>query len=293
MAIKRDSYTTTRKNIYKRDETIKTNIRKTKNSRITKQRTIEKENIKSINSEQVKKISKTFFGIFCAIIIFSCIVWGSIGIYNYALQSDYFNITEIEYKGNKILTKKDLRTITNLEIGKNILRYEINQIELSLLQNPWIDHVIIKRTLPSKISIDIVEKEPIFWATKDEKLYYLDKHLNFITEVSKETFLLLPTINIKYGTEEAINYLPDVIDAIQNIELPFSLNDILWLSINHAKGYEMYIEKQNLNLSIAIHNWKENIQNLADVIADLENRNEISKIKEIRAAHNQVTVIKN
>lgn len=292
MVIKKDSQKTIKRNVYKKNETTKNTLKKPKSNLKTVKETINNENKPKYTKIQIKNFSKTIFGIICAIIIFALIVFSCIKIYQYALQSHYFNITEIEYTGNKIITKEELNACTQLQIGKNILLYDINTIEVNLFSNPWIKEVRIKRTLPSKMYIEVIEKEPMFWATKDEKLFYLDKHLNFITEVTKDVFILLPTINIKFATEEAIEFLPHIMDEILKMNLSFDLKDITWVSINHAKGYELYIEKQNLNISIALHNWQENIKNLADVIKDLENRNEINKIQEIRAAHNQVTVIK-
>lgn len=293
MVIKKDSTKTTKRNVYKKTDNTKENIRRNKINKkiILKSESNDKTSI--YTKIQIKNFSKTIFGIFCAIIIFCIIIFLCIKIYNYALQSEYFNITKIEYHGNNILSDEEVNSFTQLQYNQNILSYDINQIELNLLKNPWIREVRIKRTLPSEILIEIEEKEPMFWATKNEKLFYLDKDLNFITEVTKEKFLLLPTINIKYATEEAIKFLPNIMDKILNMNLPFGLKDITWVSINHAKGYELYIEKLNLDISIALHNWQENIKNLTDVIIDLENKNEINKIQEVRAAHNQVTVIKN
>ena len=292
MAIKNKSNMNTRKNIYKKDESIKLKNNKIKSLFIRKSNNKIDQNEK-IGKDQLQNISKSILGIILAISIFGFIVWGFIAMYQYATESEYFSIEEINYNGNKFLTINELEYITGLEINTNILAYRIKDIESELLKSPWIENVKIKRSLPNTIYIEIQEREPIFWATKDDILYYLDKNTNFIAPVTEEKFISLPTIDIKYANEKAIESLPDFLDMFKTIELPFSINEVSWFSINPGKGYELHLEKYNINISAAIENWKRNTKNLASAIRDLEKRNEFNKIKEIRSAHNQVTIIKN
>lgn len=304
MVIKNISNKNAKKNTYNsnnspkpKDNKIKSALSKKKNyennERIEKGRKIETGEASSLKKIKMQNLSKLFFSILLAFSIFGSIVWGSLAIYQYATKSAYFALKEIKFSGNKFLTDTELQIITGLELNKNILTYEMNQIETQLLENPWIDYVVIKKSFPDAMHIEIKEREPVFWATKDDNLYYLDKYTNFIAPVSGDKFLLLPTIDIEYANEEAIKLLPQFIDRFEKLELPFSMNELLWFKINPNKGYELYLEKYNLNMSIAIENWEKNMQNLASVILDLEKRRELRKVKEMRSVHNQVTIIKN
>jgi len=292
MAIRNNSNKNVRKNTYKDNEPIKSKSSRIKNLFTRKNKTIKTQS-KSINKSEIQNIFKLVFSFILALSIFGSIVWGSIAIYQYTMQSEYFLLKKITFSGNKFMTDKELMTLTKLELDNNILAYKINQIEVQLLQSPWIENVRIKRSLPDKMFIEIEEKEPIFWATKDNVLYYLDKNANFIAPVSKEKFISLPTIDVKHADNEAIKSLPNFIDMLKIAELPFSINEISWFSINPGKGYELHLDTYNLNISVAVENWERNIQNLVSVMRDLKKRNEISRIKEIRAAHNQVTIVKN
>ena len=291
MVINKKTQKTVRKNTYKKEDSSTPKYSKIR-SVLTRKRTIEKKEPK-LSSLQKENISKILFSIVLALCKFGSIAWASFAIYGYATRSEYFAIRKIEYNGNKFLTEKELADITGLELGTNILNYEMTQIEADLLKNPWIDSVRIRRNLPSKLFIEVKEKEAVFWATKDDVLYYLDKNINFIAPVTKEKFISLPTIDIKYASEETIRSLPFFIDTLASMGLPFSNSEISWFSINHIKGYELYLEDYNLNISVAIEDLEKNIQNLTLAVRDLKKRNEIKKIKEIRSAHNQVTVVKN
>ena len=291
MVINKKTQKTVRKNTYKKEDSSTPKYSKIR-SVLTRKRTIEKKEPK-LSSLQKENISKILFSIVLALCIFGSIAWASFAIYGYATKSEYFAIKKIEYHGNKFLTEKELADITGLELDTNILNYEMSQIEADLLKNPWIDSVRIRRNLPSQLFIEVKEKEAVFWATKDDVLYYLDKNINFIAPVTKEKFISLPTIDIKYASEETIRSLPFFIDTLASMGLPFSNSEISWFSINHIKGYELYLEDYNLNISVAIEDLEKNIQNLTLAVRDLKKRNEIKKIKEIRSAHNQVTVVKN
>lgn len=292
MAIKTNPNKNVKKNIYKGDNSTKPKYNKIKTA-LSRKKSSEKKEVSFLEKIKTRNISRLFLSIILALSIFGAIVWGSIAIYQYATESKYLALKEIKFTGNKLLTHEELKAITGLELNKNILTYEISQIEVQLLENPWIDHVVIKRSFPDAIYIQIKEREPVFWATKDDNLYYLDKYTNFIAPVFDKKFISLPTINIEYGNEEAVNNLPQFIDTFKTMELPFSFNEILWFRINPNSDYELHLDKYNLSMSIGVQDWEKNLHNLASVILDLEKRKELRKVKEMRSAHNQVTIVKN
>ncbi len=238
-------------------------------------------------------ITKIVLSVVLALSIFSLLTYLVYRTYTYATNSEYFNIRHIEFTNNKHLSDEELLKISGLEFDKNILTYNIDEIKFKLLRNPWVDKVTITRDLPNKFFIDIVEKKPVFWAVRDNELYYIDKNFNFIAPITEEKFISLPTLHIKIEDEYAMSNLANFIDELNNAGLPFTINDVSWLSINPMMNYEFYIENFNINFSVGIEDFKNGVQNLALVMSDLEKRNEVGLVKSIKVAFNQVTIEKN
>ncbi len=238
-------------------------------------------------------IFKASYGIVTALFIFSLICFALYRSYNYATNSNYFQINLIEFSNNKILSNEELLTITNLELGSNILNHNINEIKFKLLENNWIENVTINRDLPDKFYIDVQEKKPFFIGIHDENIYYLDKNLNIIDNVNKEKFISLPTFHVNSYNEDAINKIGLFIDTLNNANMPFAIDEISWFSINSLYGYEFYIENINLQINVTINNFEQAIQNLTLALHDLKKRNEINKVNNIIALSDQVIVEKN
>ncbi len=293
MAIILNSSKNVRRNVYRH----KNNVIENKSNLFDKINKLSISNIfKNINFNI--KFNNTIFiksciSIILALFIFITFGYGIKKIYELTTNLEYFKISSIELKNNKILSNEEIISITNLEEGSNIFDYDINDIRIKLLKNAWIDDVIVSRNLPNKFSIIVQEKEPIFWVVQNEKLYYLDKNLNYIAPVTKEKYFTLPTFQMKEIDQVAINNINLFIDELNNANLPFDINDLTWFSINPLTGYEFYLEELNLNISVSIHNFEQGIQNLTLVLDDLKKRKEINKIKNIIVAFNQVTIEKN
>ncbi len=244
-------------------------------------------------TEQSKDYARLILSVLLAITIFVALVFASIKTYQYLTTSDYFAITKIHISGNKSLTDDDILAITGLKTGNNILSYKINALKIALLENHWIDEVNIIRDLPGIFRIEIKEREPVFWVTNKDTLYYLDKNLNFIAPVSHEKFFSLPSFHLQTSDENAIDILPFFIDKLENAELPFHINDIAWFKITPLNNYEFFLEKHNILITVAVDDMENNMEILAQALSDLEKRKEFNKIKKITVIENHVTVVKN
>lgn len=203
-------------------------------------------------------------------------------------NSSFFAIKEIRVEGVSQTSIEEILAATNLEQGKNIFEMHIPAMEQALLQNPWVEKVNIKRVLPDTFLIDIKERLAQFWVLRDGILYYLDSNGLIIAPVDSGNFRSLPTLDIGPGGEEAIPYLHDFLRAIEAKDMPFDISQISWLRLSAGKGFELYWEKNKLSLCIGMEDWRQNLSRLFLVIDDLENRNEIDKIREIRSSEGQV-----
>lgn len=239
---------------------------------------------------------KIFFKIFAFISAF-CIVLFSLGfgiikLYKFTITTPYFNTEYIEVSGNNRIPKNAIIADAGIKLGVNSLAVNIGKVENSILLNPWVEQVSVKRVLPRGFSIKIKERIPSFWVHSQGQLNYSDVKGRVIAPVGSSNFVSLPTLNVQDGSEDILNNLSAYIEDIKIDVLPIEFTSISNINVNRAKGVELYVEDMQLNLSIAVDDWEGNLKRLAITLNDVKRRNELDMIKEINASNGNVWVIK-
>ncbi len=288
MDLRKNSFKKIKKNVYNSDKNKTTFLNKLKQDK-------EENNTKPHFFDKISYISlknnNILISILISILFISIMIFAGYALFNYVTKSSYFNITEIKIIGNNYLTEEEVIDITGLKTDTNILNYRINTIENNLLKCDWIQKVKIRRSLPSTYEIEIQERKPIFLVINKNELYYLDSKGQYIAKVENGRFISLPVLYINNATANEINLLPEFINDLEISKFPYALKDISWVNINELYGFELFIEENNLILQIDFKNFGENIKNLVKVLEDLKKRNEIKKVRKIRAAFNKVMII--
>ena len=131
-----------------------------------------KKNKKKINTSKV-------------VIIFSLLLIVVIVLYT-TLNSGIFNSKNVEIDGNKYVESNYIIKVLDIDNDKNIFRYNIKDMEESLLRNKYIDNVEIKRLLPNTLKISIIEKEIVANLYNGEVYCYIDKEGNFIDKIDED-----------------------------------------------------------------------------------------------------------
>lgn len=117
------------------------------------------------NTKETKQMKK-----YLMITLFIGLVFISI---IYAGSQFIFLIDKISVSGNKELTQNEIIQISDINKGMNIFSIDIGQTIDKLREEPYIRYAYVSRTLPNKISINIVERKPIALIAMD-KLYSFD-----------------------------------------------------------------------------------------------------------------------
>lgn len=122
-------------------------------------------NTTEINIKETKQIKKYFLiALFIGLVFISIIYAGSQFI---------FLIDKISVSGNIELTQNEIIKISGINKGMNIFTVNIGQTINKLREEPYIRYAYVSRTLPNKISINVIERKPIALISMD-KLYSFD-----------------------------------------------------------------------------------------------------------------------
>ena len=75
-------------------------------------------------------------------------------------RADKLAVKKIEVTGTVRALEPDVLAYAGVKLGDAMLSLDLDDIAMSLRRHPWIDQATVKRRLPDKVTIDIVEHEP-------------------------------------------------------------------------------------------------------------------------------------
>jgi len=78
------------------------------------------------------------------------------------LHSSVFNVAQINVQGNERVSKDEVLALSGLSTGKNIFKFNANNVVKSIEAHPLVKHAEIKRKPPRTVSITITERQ--MWA---------------------------------------------------------------------------------------------------------------------------------
>ena len=118
---------------------------------------IKKKNQEKITKKQAKilKKKKKIKRIIKTIILLALIIGG----FCFALISPIFNVTEINVTGNEQISSDTIISLSQLEIGQNLFRFNRIKVSNEIKTNAYIENVKIQRKIPNKIEITIEERK--------------------------------------------------------------------------------------------------------------------------------------
>jgi len=78
----------------------------------------------------------------------------------FIFSSNFCNIENVIIKGNDCLSEDEILSRSKVKLGENIFKLDLKKSKDSLIQEPWIKEIEIKRVIPNKIIISIKERKP-------------------------------------------------------------------------------------------------------------------------------------
>ena len=236
------------------------------------------------------RAARWLFGITVSCALLFGLVQGLLLAYRHVTTHDYFAIRSITVTGAKHFDRDSVLKSAGLSEGMNSLAVNIADVDLALRKTPWVANVAVKRHLPDSFAIEIEERLPVFWVLKDNVLLYADSKGNLIAPVGPENFLSLPALELDQGGEVLLDKLDTFVSVLRNTSMPLEIGAASWLKLSAAKGFELFLEKYGLSISIGAEAWEENLRRLGMVLHDLARRGEIKSSREIWAADGHVWV---
>jgi len=160
------------------------------------------------------------------------------------LSSSFFQIKFIAVNGNNNVTREEIIKLSSIYYGENIFRINKRNSMKSIFQNPYVKMIKIKRVLPSRVIIEIIEREIMAYVP------YVGSYLN----IDEEGMILEINPAIKHldlPVVKGLKFETFKVGELLNIENEeqFSTTTMLIKEIKNAGMLELVSEIDISNLS--------------------------------------------
>jgi len=227
----------------------------------------------------------------------SVMVLGVLGtglIYSYRLitTTPALGLTGISVSGNQRLAYGQVLEIGGLRLGQNSLGVNVTRVEAALAQNPWVEFVTVRRELPDKLFITMVERQPSFWVRQDGQLYFADAEGKIITQLSPGDSASLPLLEVspELGDQQAL--VAAMVARMNRQDLPFALGQMAWVKFTGSGQVELYLDGLRLRVRAELADWETHFSRIEQVWRDLKLRGETAQVAAIEASGGKIWVEK-
>ncbi|MFP4630263.1 MAG: cell division protein FtsQ/DivIB [Desulfohalobiaceae bacterium] len=207
------------------------------------------------------------------------LVWG----YGWITSTQHFALRKVEIQGGRHLDREKILDSTGVSLGQNILGLSLAKVESRLRQEPWVDWVRVKRTLPDKLQIQVQEKEAQFWVLQEGSLYYADSQGRPITRVRARDFVSLPLLLLDEQSQRQQNHLGLIRDWLQQRRLPFSLAEVAWIRFASDEVLELGLQDREFLLRVGTEYLQQNLSNLGRVWRKLQQDKKLQQAERVVA----------
>lgn len=196
------------------------------------------------------------------------------------ISSSIFELKQIDVDGNSKITKSDIIKIGDIETGKNIFKYNLNDVEKKLLVNPYIKYVKVSRKFPDKLVITIKENSEYAIIKEGASYIYIGGNGLVLSEqkdIKNKNIPLVSGIEIKNKklntkikiNSDKSNYIILAIDTLKKNNMSRKIESI---KINKNKMYMKTDDNTNIVLKID-EDIEYNINRLKAILVDLKSNN--------------------
>lgn len=239
-------------------------------------------------SNWLRRLLAGVFGLACLLALMAGLYYA----YQFVTTSTFFALEEITVEGNAHLSYGQVIEDGHVRLGQNCLALNVSRVEARLAKNPWVKSVAVRRELPGRLVVTIVEKVPAYLTRSGSSLYYADETGVLIAAVTPGDFQSLPVLDAAPSAIGHLDTLPDVRQALHGLGLPYGDEYLASLSLTDAGEIIVFLDAPGLTIRFEAGGYDRELPQLMQVIADLKRRGELAHVTMITAQGNRVWVRK-
>ena len=176
-----------------------------------------------------------------------------IGTLIYILLSPLFNIKDVTVTGNNKLSKEEIISLSEIRTEENIFKTSKNDIKNRIKTNPYVENVKIRRKLPDKVEIIVVERVATYMLPFANSYVYINNQ-GYMLEITSPkanlpiiTGFSTPEENLHEGERllsEDLVKLGEVLQIIESANANGIQELITKIDISNRQDYTIMLEKE-------------------------------------------------
>ena len=176
-----------------------------------------------------------------------------IGTLIYILLSPLFNIKDVTVTGNNKLSKEEIISLSEIRTEENIFKTSKNDIKNRIKTNPYVENVKIRRKLPDKVEIIVVERVATYMLPFANSYVYINNQ-GYMLEITSQkanlpiiTGFSTPEENLHEGERllsEDLVKLGEVLQIIESANANGIQELITKIDISNRQDYTIMLEKE-------------------------------------------------
>lgn len=176
-----------------------------------------------------------------------------IGTLIYILLSPLFNIKDVTVTGNNKLSKEEIISLSEIRTEENIFKTSKNDIKNRIKTNPYVENVKIRRKLPDKVEIIVVERVATYMLPFANSYVYINNQ-GYMLEITSPkanlpiiTGVSTPEENLHEGERllsEDLVKLGEVLQIIESANANGIQELITKIDISNRQDYTIMLEKE-------------------------------------------------
>jgi len=225
-----------------------------------------------------RRSQKILYEIYKVTLLMACVIIVSallIFTYNFIVVSPYFQLRETVVKGAERISREEILSLAEIKPAQNILTVNLKAMARRIQNNVWVKDVSIKRDLPSKLIIEVRERQPIALIKKDEAFYYIERDGVIFTKLGKDQRTDLPILTgfCRKGEDnrDRIRKSIDLLEYLSGYDDISGLKNVSEIYDDRVFGLSLFTEN-GMCLLLGFDDYERKLQRLKPVLADLTKR---------------------
>lgn len=198
------------------------------------------------------------------------IAYGGWRGYKEITTTERLAIETIKIAGANRVSEEDIHDLAGIEEGDNILSFREGVVAGKIRRNPWIKDVDISRGLPSTVTIEVTEREPLA-LVKLDAMYVMDASGVVFKKYSPEDGLDLPVITglsadgLRETTGELEEGLLELIRTLKGRE-GFNLAKVSEIHADRVFGLSVYTLDEGVRLDVGLQGFSPKLESFEKIL---------------------------
>jgi|GEM_PF-1025291 cell division protein FtsQ len=217
-----------------------------------------------------------------------------------ALSTPFFKLEQVEIKGNQKVSQTELLQKGGLTQSVNLLSLNLKEVKAKMESLPWVKEVRLRRELPNRLQVTVIEHQPFLLTTVGEHLYFLDREgvLFKKLDLKGDTSLpLLTGLGPKDGIIEGrlrpqlLAEVKTLLDLLSRGKDPFYPHKLSEIHYDPDCGYTLYTIDRGIRISLGKEDFPIKVKRLEKIWAALETRPDITALKGISLQYGRKIIV--